>query len=154
LIHLMRIYSVGTSTRTIEEFMGILKAYAIEVAADVRSFARSRFPHFHGSELARFLGEEGIEYCHLGKELGGYRRGGYEAYRDTPPYNEGLTRLEELARGRTTVFFCTERFPWLCHRRFIGASLSERGWEVSHIIEEGKEWRPTALATGTARGEG
>jgi uncharacterized protein (DUF488 family) len=154
LIHLMRIYSVGTSTRTIEEFMGILKAYEIEVAADVRSFPRSRFLHFHGSELARFLGEAGIEYCHLGKELGGYRRGGYEAYRDTPPYNEGLTRLEELARGRTTVFFCTERFPWLCHRRFIGASLSERGWEISHIIEEGKVWHPPALARGTARGEG
>jgi hypothetical protein len=40
----MKIYSLGTSTRTIEEFMGILKAYAIEVAADVKplpSFPRS-----------------------------------------------------------------------------------------------------------------
>jgi uncharacterized protein (DUF488 family) len=154
LIHLMRIYSVGTSTRTIEEFMGILKAYEVEVAADVRSFPRSRLPHFHGSELARFLAEEGIKYFHLGKELGGYRRGGYEAYIDTPPYHEGLKRLEELARGRTTAFFCAERFPWLCHRRFIGASLSERGWKVSHVIEEGEVWHPTALATGISRGEG
>ena len=154
MIQLMRIYSVGTSTRTIEEFMGILKAYAIEVAADVRSFPRSRFPHFRGTELARLLGEEGIDYCHLGKELGGYRKGGYEAYIDTPPYNDSLTRLEELARGRTAAFFCAERFPWLCHRRFIGASLSERGWEVGHIIEEGKVWHPTAPSTGTSRGEG
>jgi len=154
MIHLMKIYSVGTSTRTIEAFMGILKAYAIVVAADVRSFPQSRFPHFHGSKLARFLGEKGIEYCHLGKELGGYRRGGYEAYIDTPPYNEGLARLEELARGRTTAFFCSERFPWLCHRRFIGTSLRERGWEVSHIIEEGKVWHPTACSTGISRGEG
>jgi uncharacterized protein (DUF488 family) len=154
LIHLMRIYSLGTSTRTIEEFMGILKAYAIEIVTDVRSFPRSRFRHFHGSELARLLGEEGIDYCHLGKELGGYRKGGYEAYIDTPPYNDSLTRLEELARGRTAAFFCAERFPWLCHRRFIGASLSERGWEVGHIIEEGKVWHPTAPSTATSRGEG
>jgi uncharacterized protein (DUF488 family) len=153
LIHLMRIYSVGTSTRTIEEFMEILKAYAIEVAADVRSVPRSRFPHFHGPELARLLGEEGIDYCHLGKELGGYRRGGYEAYIDTPPYHEGLVSLEELGRGGTTAFFCAERFPWLCHRRFIGTSLSERGWEVNHIIEEGKVWHPTARSIGTSRGE-
>jgi uncharacterized protein (DUF488 family) len=154
LIHLMRIYSIGTSTRTIEEFMEILKAYAIEVAADVRSFPRSRFPHFHGSQLARFLGDERIEYCYMGKELGGYRRGGYKAYIDTPPYHEGLARLEEVARGRTTAFFCAERFPWLCHRRFIGVSLTERGWEVNHIIEEGKVWSPTARSTDTARGEG
>ena len=148
----MQIYSVGTSTRTIEEFMGILKAYSIEVAADVRSFPQSRFPHFLGSELARFLDEEGIEYCHVGKELGGYRRGGYKAYMDTPPYHEGLARLEELARDRTTAFFCAERFPWLCHRRFIGMSLRERGWEVSHIIEEGKVWQPTVRSTGSQEG--
>jgi uncharacterized protein (DUF488 family) len=152
LIHLMRIYSVGTSTRTFEEFMGILKAYEIEVAADVRSFPRSRLPHFHGSELARFLGEEGIDYCHLGKELGGYRRGGYEVYIDTPAYTNGLARLEELGRGGTTAFFCAERFPWLCHRRFIGASLSERGWEVNHIIEAGTVWQPTARSNGSQEG--
>ena len=145
----MKIYSLGTSTRTIEEFMGILKAYAMEVAADVRSFHQSRFPHFHGAELARFLREEGIEYCYLGKELGGYRRGGYEA----APYNSGLARLEGVAREKTTAFFCAERFPWLCHRRFIGASLRERGWEVRHVIEEGKVWHPTVRSTSTERGE-
>jgi uncharacterized protein (DUF488 family) len=150
----VEIYSLGTSTRTIEEFMGILQAYAIALAADVRSVPRSRFPHFNGTELARLLREGGIEYCYLGKELGGYRRGGYEAYVDTPPYQSGLARLEGLAQAKTTAFFYAERFPWFCHRRFIGASLRGRGWEVSHIIEAGKVWHPKVRSTGTARGEG
>ena len=134
--------------------MGILKHYAIAVAADVRSVPQSRFPHFNGTELARLLRENEIEYCYLGKELGGYRRGGYRAYVDTPPYQIGLTRLEGLAQAKTTVFFCAERLPWHCHRRFIGASLRERGWEVSHIPEAGKVWHPKVRSTATARGEG
>ncbi|MBW2039193.1 MAG: DUF488 domain-containing protein, partial [Deltaproteobacteria bacterium] len=138
----MKIYSLGTSTRTIEEFMGILKAYDIAVAADVRSFPQSRFPHFQQAELTRFLKEERIDYVYLGKELGGYRRGGYESYVGTPSYNQGLERLEEIAKGKTTVFFCAERLPWRCHRRFIGASLRKRGWEVVYIIEEGRVWHP------------
>jgi len=150
----VKIYSLGTNTRTIEEFMGILKQYAIETAADVRSFPQSRFPHFNGTELARLLREDGIEYCYFGKDLRGHRRGGYEAYVGTPPYHGGLARLEGMAKAKTTAFFCAERFPWLCHRRFIGASLKERGWEVSHIIEGGKVWHPKVRSTGTARGEG
>jgi uncharacterized protein (DUF488 family) len=152
-MHGMQIYSVGTSTRTLEEFMALLKAYAIEIAADVRSFPRSRFPHFQGETLARFLKEDGIQYCYLGRELGGYRRGGYEAYVGTPPYQDGLVRLEEVAKEGTAVFFCAERFPWFCHRRFIGASLSARGWEVSHIIERGKVWYSSAWKMASARGE-
>ena len=138
----MKIYSVGTSTRPIEEFMRILEAYNIEVAADVRRFPRSRFPHFQQVQLAHLLREGGIDYVYLGKELGGYRRGGYESYMSTPSYVEGLERLQQIAKRRTTVFFCAERFPWRCHRRFIGASLSEKRWEVIHIIEEGKIWHP------------
>ncbi len=107
----MKIYSLGTSTRTIEEFIGILKAYGIEVAADVRSFPKSRFLHFQQAELTRFLSEEGIKYVYLGKELGGYRKEGYDLYMGSLPYKRGLKKLEEIAERKTTAFFCAERLP-------------------------------------------
>ena len=84
----MKIYSLGTSNRSIEEFMGILKAYGVEVAADVRSFPQSRFPHFQQAELAPLLRKGGIIYAYLGEELGGYRRGAYESYVGTLSYSQ------------------------------------------------------------------
>lgn len=153
----MKIYSLGTSTRTIEEFMGILRQYAIEAAADVRSFPRSGavFPISMVRNSPVSSERTGSSTAIWEKIWGGTAGGGMRPiYVATPPYNEGLTRLEELARGRTTAFFCAERFPWLCHRRFIGASLRGRGWEVSHIIEAGKVWHPKVRSMGTARGEG
>ena len=150
----MKIYSLGTSNRSIEEFMGILKAYGIEVATDVRSFPQSRFPHFQRAALTHLLRKGGISYAYLGEELGGYRRGGYESYVDTLSYKQGLEKLEEIAKGKTTAFFCAEKLAWRCHRRFIGSTLKERGWEVVHIIEEGKIWHPrTRAAIGPGGGK-
>jgi uncharacterized protein (DUF488 family) len=143
----MKIYSMGTSTRTIEEFMAVLKSCTIEAVADVRSFPQSRFTHFRYAELTVLLREGGVDYIYLGKELGGFRRGGYESYMDTPSYRQGLKKLEEIAKGKTTAFFCAERLPWKCHRRFIGASLEKMGWEVIHIIEEGRVWHSKARRT-------
>lgn len=150
---LMKVYSLGTSTRTIEEFMGILTAYDVEVVADVRSFPQSRFPHFQQAELTTHLREGEIDYVYLGKELGGYRRGGYESYVGTTSYNQGLEKLEAIAQRSTTAFICAERLPWRCHRRFIGASLGERGWAVVHIIEEGRVWYPKASSAVKSGGE-
>ncbi|MFO7968263.1 MAG: DUF488 domain-containing protein [Archaeoglobaceae archaeon] len=70
------IYTVGTSNRTIEQFIGLLKRYNIEVVLDVRSFPTSRFEHFKKEVMSGYLKEGDIEYVHL-KELGGYRKGGY-----------------------------------------------------------------------------
>lgn len=150
---LMKVYSLGTSTRTIEEFMGILTAYDVEVVADVRSFPQSRFPHFQQAELTSHLREGGMDYVYLGKELGGFRRGGYKSYVGTASYNQGLEKLEVTAQRKMTAFICAERFPWRCHRRFIGASLREKGWEVVDIIEEGKVWYSKASSAVKSGGE-
>jgi len=104
---------------------------------DVRSFPTSKFLHFQKEALAQSLGEEGLGYSYLGKELGGLRKGGYEAYTQTHEYLRGVELLERLAiRCRCTIL-CAERWPSRCHRRFIGRSLQERGWKVVPIIEEG-----------------
>ena len=136
------IYTLGTSTRTEEEFIELLTHYRIETVVDVRSFPQSRFEHFSRGHLEKTLKDMGIGYIYLGKELGGFRTGGYLAYTKTIAYQKGISHLEDIGKEGVTAFLCTERFPWKCHRRFIAASLKERGWKVLHIIEKGRVWRP------------
>jgi uncharacterized protein (DUF488 family) len=135
------IYSLGTSNRTWEGFVILLRTYAVEMVVDVRSFPTSKFPHFKKESLAESLAEEWFGYYYLGKELGGYRRGGYEAYTQTLEYLVGMELLERMASRCRSAILCAERLPWRCHRRFIGLSLQERGWEVVHIIDEKKFWK-------------
>jgi uncharacterized protein (DUF488 family) len=137
-----RIYTLGTSRRTEEDFMEILQAFGIECLIDVRHFPKSRLPHFSREVLEDSLAKNGIEYRWLGKELGGFRKGGYESYTQTPEFSRGIDALEEVASGRTSVVVCAERFPWKCHRRWIARELHRRGWLVEHILEKDKVWIP------------
>jgi uncharacterized protein (DUF488 family) len=134
------IHSVGTSNRTGEEFTNLLRAYAVEMVIDVRSFPTSKFPHFRREALSLSLAEESFGYYFLGKELGGYRRGGYEAYTQTVEYLVGMELLERMGSRCRSAILCAERLPWRCHRRFIGRSLQERGWRVIHIIDDKRIW--------------
>jgi len=138
------IHTLGSSNRSLEEFIGLLRTYGIEMVADVRSFPASRFPHFRREVLAQSLGEAGVGYAHLGKELGGYRQGGYEAYTQTYAYLQGIERLERLASRCRCAILCAERLPERCHRRFIAKSLEERGWKAVHIIEANRTWEPAS----------
>ncbi len=134
------IFTLGTGNRTIEEFIRILKSYEIEMVVDLRRFPTSKFPHFKKDTLSQSLGEAGFGYYFLREELGGYRRGGFEAYTGTYEYLRGLELLERMAGRLRCAVCCAERLPWRCHRHFIARSLQERGWKVMHIIEEGRVW--------------
>lgn len=136
------VYTLGTSTRSLAEFVALLKHLGVEVVFDVRRFPSSRFEHFKGEELARSLPREDIRYYHLGDKLGGYRRGGYQAFLASEEFQEGVGKVEEVARERKTAIVCAERLPWRCHRRFIGAELERRGWRVIHVIDEKRSWLP------------
>ena len=136
------IYTLGTGTRTSDEFVDLLKEHEIEVGIDIRSFPTSRFPHFMKESLQKTLESRGIDYCYLGKELGGFRKGGYLAYMETDSFKKGLKRLEEIGSKRKAAFFCSERFPWKCHRRWVSGELIRKGWRVIHIIEKGSVWVP------------
>jgi uncharacterized protein (DUF488 family) len=132
------IFTLGTSNRSVEELFQLLRANGIEMVVDVRSFPTSKVPHFKKEALSQSLAEAGFGYFYLGKELGGYRKGGYEAYMQTYDYLRGVDLLERMASRCRCAVLCAERLPWRCHRRFIGRSLVERGWKIVHIIEEGR----------------
>jgi uncharacterized protein (DUF488 family) len=136
------IYFLGTSHRTFDQFLELFRKHDVEAGVDIRSFPTSRFSHFSRNALAQGLKSEGIQYIYLGKELGGFRKGGYLNYRASGPFKRGLQQLEEIGLEKRTAFFCAERFPWKCHRRWVAGELVERGWQVIHIIEQGKIWIP------------
>ncbi len=138
------IYTLGTSKRTLAEFLAILKASSISTVVDVRRFPTSHLEHFRQENLKKALEDAGIGYCYAGHELGGYRRGGYEEYTKKEAFRAGIERIENLARRGSVAIVCAERFPWRCHRRFIAAQLTRCGWQVVHIIDPDRFWTPKA----------
>ncbi len=161
------ILTIGHSTRTLDEFLGLLNRFQIELLVDVRTVPRSRLvPHFNGDSLARVLREHGIVYSHL-KLLGGLRkpdkdssnRGwrnlsfrGFADYMQTEGFTKGLHELLHLASEERVVFMCAEAVPWRCHRLLISDALAVRGIEVQHIISKGNchihELVPFAVVDG------
>jgi uncharacterized protein (DUF488 family) len=134
------IYTLGSSTRSLDEFLALLRRWDIALLADIRSFPTSRFEHFRRAALEKVLSTEAIAYVWLGRGLGGYRAGGYEKYMLTKEFAGGLDELDALAGERTTAVMCSERLPWRCHRRFVGRALEARGWKVVHVIEDDRTW--------------
>jgi len=131
-----KIYTIGYGNRKFDDFVSLLKRFNIELVADVRAFPTSKWPEFVKENLQKTLSASGIDYVHL-RGLGGYRRGGYEAYMRTADFERGLEELTRLAREKATVIMCVEPSPSACHRRFIAERLRQE-WEVIHIVDKGK----------------
>ena len=132
------LWTVGHSNRSIEDFVALLEEHEIEVLVDIRSFPTSRIEHFKREEVQQWLSRYGIGYVWLGKELGGYRRGGYEAHMKTQLFKRGIEKLLEFARLRPVCIMCVEKNPKHCHRRFLNADLERGGVKVIHILEKGQ----------------
>lgn len=149
----MIIYTIGHSTRTIENFLAILSSFEIETVADVRTIARSRHnPQYNETELSISLSGKGISYVRL-KELGGLRHTtkasinigwsnpsfrGYADYMQSSEFIIGIDRLIQIANGKRTCIMCAEAVPWRCHRSLIGDALIVRNISVEDILSEQK----------------
>lgn len=129
------VWTIGHSSRSAEYFVGLLKEHNIEVLVDVRSFPTSKVVRFKKDQMQKWLPDCGVEYIWLGKELGGYRRGGYEAHMKTEIFGEGVRRLLGIARKKRLCMMCLEPNPKYCHRRYISAQLERRG-VVVHILKK------------------
>ncbi|MEM3577729.1 MAG: DUF488 domain-containing protein [Candidatus Bathyarchaeia archaeon] len=138
----LAVWTIGHSNRSINVFLELLKDQGIQVLVDVRRFPTSKVEHFKRENMDKWLAENGIEYVWLGRELGGYRRGGYETYMRTKLFKEGISRLLEIASQKKTCIMCMEPNPKYCHRRFISAHLERKGVKVFHIISKGQKSLP------------
>jgi uncharacterized protein (DUF488 family) len=148
-----RIWTIGHSIHTLEEFEAMLKSFQIEVVADIRSFPGSRrYPYFNKEALAVSLPENNIEYRHL-KALGGRRKTvpnshntgwrldafrGYADYMETDDFKKAVQELEHLAYTKRVAFMCAEAVWWRCHRSMVSDYLKNAGWTVEHIMGIGK----------------
>ena len=131
----MKVFTIGHSNRTIEEFLEILKKFKIKRVIDVRRFPSSKkFPWFNKENLKNYLEKEGIEYIHFEK-LGGYRKEGYENFTKTEEFKNAIKELINSLNENTAIM-CSEKFWFKCHRRFISKELIKNSFEVIHIIDK------------------
>lgn len=149
-------YTIGHSTRSIGEFVSILKSVEVRFVVDVRTVPRSRTnPQYNRDALPQSLEPFEIGYEHIAA-LGGLRSRdrevapevnafwknesfhNYADYAMGGGFRGGFTRLLELGGGRRCVIMCAEALWWRCHRRIIADYLLAEGEEVFHVSGEGK----------------
>jgi uncharacterized protein (DUF488 family) len=150
----VKIWTIGHSTRTIDNFISLLQENGIKLVVDVRMFPGSkRYPQFNRELLAASLSKHRIGYQHF-PELGGRRKTkpdshntawrnasfrGYADYMETTEFAKGIERLLDLARDSgPAAIMCAEAVWWRCHRSLISDYLKVRGIEVIHILDSGK----------------
>ncbi len=144
----VRVYTVGHSTRSLDELIALLRAFDVSILADIRTVPRSRRnPQFNTDTLASALPRRRLRYVHLAR-LGGLRRPrrdspntgwrnesfrGFADHMQTPDFESGLAELRALAREGTVAVMCAEAVPWRCHRSLVADALAARGATVQHI---------------------
>lgn len=143
------LWTIGHSTRSLGEFIALMKDNAIQVLADVRHYPGSRkYPHFNVERLKRSVRDAGIDYQSF-TELGGRRKvqadspntawrhpafRGYADYMQTQEFRDGIERLKALASKQRTAIMCSEAVWWRCHRGLIADVFKLHGTRVLHIM--------------------
>jgi uncharacterized protein (DUF488 family) len=159
------LYTIGHSTRSLDELIATLRAHQIETLVDIRAFPMSRrLPQFNRDSLQQTLPAAGIRYAWM-KELGGYRKKiredsphiamrndsfrNYADYMLTPEFEHATAELIAIAEQQRTAYMCAERVYFHCHRMLVSDWLVAHGHEVLHIDGAGPV-KPHAL-TADAR---
>ena len=143
------VMTIGHSTRSLDEFIGLLQAHGATCVVDVRTVPRSRHnPQFNKDSLPQSLKKAGLEYVHM-LGLGGLRSAkrdspnigwrnasfrGYADYMQTPEFVQSIEELIRLANQERIVLMCAEAVPWRCHRSLIADALLVRGIRTEDIM--------------------
>lgn len=154
------VFTVGHSTRSLEDFIGLLFSHGVATVADIRKLPGSRrHPHFDQAPLSRALRQAGIGYAHLSLLAGlrragepspasaGWRNASFRAYAEhmqTSEFERGLEQLYALTGSGPLALMCAEAVRWRCHRTLVADALVARGATVLHIESE-RRARPHVL---------
>ena len=159
------LYTIGHSTRTLEELIAALQGHSIQTLVDIRSFPMSRrLPHFNRESLEKSLPEAGVKYVWM-KELGGRRKKirddspnvalrspsfrNYADYMLAAEFQHAVADLITMAEHSRTAYMCAERVYFRCHRMLVSDWLVAHGHAVLHI-DDTRPARPHKL-TAEAR---
>jgi uncharacterized protein (DUF488 family) len=143
------VLTVGHSTRPLEDFIGLLQHYSVQMVIDLRTVPRSRHnPQFNRETLPGRLESAGIKYIHM-SGLGGLRHPrpdstntgwrnasfrGFADYMGTDDFEKNLEDVIRLSRRERIALMCAETLPWRCHRSLVADALVIRGMRVEHIL--------------------
>ncbi|MBF0672761.1 MULTISPECIES: DUF488 domain-containing protein [unclassified Salinibacterium] len=143
------VFTVGHSTRSLEEFVALVRAHGVTLVADIRTVPKSRRnPQYWEDSMRVTLPEHGIGYTRIAG-LGGLRKTsadspndawrnlsfrGYADYMQTPEFEAALAELVALTEEHTVAIMCAEAVPWRCHRSLVGDALLARGIRVADIM--------------------
>ena len=145
------VFTIGHSTRTIPEFVELLRAGSVQLVVDVRRVPRSRTnPHYNADVIAEEFAPYQIEYTRIAA-LGGLRKKSdvadevngfwenrsfhnYADYALSPEFRTGFRQLLELSAQRRTAIMCAEAVWWRCHRRIVADYLINAGRQVYHLM--------------------
>jgi uncharacterized protein (DUF488 family) len=163
----LTILTIGHSTRTLAEFIGLLQAHRATCVADVRTVPRSwHNPQFNKTTLPRALKKAGLDYVHM-PGLGGLRHAksdsinvgwrnasfrGYADYMQTPGFAESLDELIRRAKRDRIAIMCAEAVPWRCHRSLIADALLVRGIRTEDIMSATRRQVHTLTPFAQVRG--
>ena len=146
------VFTIGHSTRSIPEFIELLRAGEVQLVVDIRSIPRSRTnPQYNVDVLPGEL--EAFQIAHMRiAELGGLRGKvtgipaevngfwenrsfhNYADYALTGAFRSGLAQLLEVTAARRTAIMCAEAVWWRCHRRIVSDYLIHAGRSVFHLM--------------------
>ena len=143
------LYTIGHSTRSLDELISALQAHNIRTLVDIRAFPMSRrLPQFNRDSLEQTIPAAGIRYVWM-KALGGYRKAilddspnialrnesfrNYADYMLTPEFESAIAEVIRLAEQSPTAYMCAERVYFRCHRMLVSDWLVSHGHEVLHI---------------------
>ncbi len=148
-----KIWTIGHSTHSIDNFIKLLSSHSIETIADIRRFPGSRrLPQYNKENLESSLMAANIEYHHI-EALGGRRNPrpdsrnsawrvaafrGYADYMETAEFKSGIDELITLTKSRRVAYLCSEAVWWSCHRSLVSDYLKHQGWTVLHIMSATK----------------
>ena len=142
----MKLYTIGHSNLTLEDFLSLLNTHCVNCVVDVRSVpASSHNPQFNQEPFGWFLREKNIDYQFLGKELGARRMDcinqdgqvDFERAIHTTMFQEGVNKLMRLLDTKTVTLMCSEAEPLECHRfALVARNFHEHGMEVFHILKD------------------
>jgi uncharacterized protein (DUF488 family) len=165
-------YTIGHGTRSLHDFVDLLRSVEVTLVVDVRTVPRSRTnPQYNSEALPQSLAPSEIGYEHMAA-LGGLRSRArdvlptlnafwdndsfhnYADYALSPAFRDGLSHLRELGHQRRCAVMCAETVWWRCHRRIITDYLLAAGERVFHILGPGHvdEAHMTAAARPQANG--
>jgi uncharacterized protein (DUF488 family) len=161
------LFTIGHSTRSIAEFVEILRTSGVNLVVDVRTVPRSRTnPQYNFDVLPAELIRWDIGYERI-SELGGLRSRSrtvppdvngfwenqsfhnYADYALSDEFGRGLEHLTALAAQKRVAIMCAEAVWWRCHRRIIADYLLLLGWSVIHLM--GNDRLEPASVTPAAR---